>query len=99
MSARHRGLQRLMSGGRSEGDRRLTELRDEGLHGVFREEDPVYWLDVAIVIGSMHRQMLIGQHRQMGVRHGRRVPVVCIAAMHVGERGLSEAEKQRSGGR
>lgn len=35
----------------------------------------------------------------MGVRHSRRLPVVRIAAMHVGERGLSEAEKQRSGGR
>lgn len=42
--------------------------------------------------------MLIGQ-RQMGMRHSRRLSGVRIAAMYVGERGLSEAEKQRSGRR
>ncbi len=88
-----------MPGGWSEGNRRLTDLRDERLYRVLCEDDPVHWLDVIIVIRSMHRQVLVGQQPQMRVRHCRRVPVVCIAAMHVGERGLSEAEKQRSGGR
>jgi hypothetical protein len=35
----------------------------------------------------------------MGVRHPRRMTVVRIAAMHVSERRLSEAQKQRNDSR
>ena len=35
----------------------------------------------------------------MGVRHRRRMQVVWIAAMRVGERRLNEAQKQRNGDR
>jgi hypothetical protein len=69
------------------------------LRGVLGADDPVYKLNVIIIVRPMQRQMLTGQQPQMRMRHRRRMPVICIAAMHVGERRLSEAQKQRKGGR
>jgi hypothetical protein len=69
------------------------------LLGILGEEDPVYRLNVIIIVRFMQRQMLIAQQPQMGVRHRRRVPVVRIAAMQVGKRRLCEAQKQRDGSR
>ncbi len=72
---------------------------DERLSGVLGENHPIHRLDVIIVARSMEHQMLIRQQPLMGMRHRRRMPVVRIAAMHVGERRLSEAEEQRKGSR
>ncbi|HEY3439643.1 MAG TPA: hypothetical protein VGK29_02780 [Paludibaculum sp.] len=69
------------------------------MYRVLRQDDPVHWLDAIIVIRAIHCQVLVGQQRQVRVRHHRRVPVACITAMHVGERGLSEAKDQSSGSR
>lgn len=99
MSARRRGPQKLISHRGSQDHHRLTDVGDERLCGALSEDDPIYGLNVIIIVRSMQRQMLIGQQPQMGVRHRRRMPVVRIAAMHVGERRLSEAQKQRKGGR
>ncbi len=43
--------------------------------------------------------MLVRQQPQMEMRHRRRMPVVRIAAVHVGKRRLSEAQEQRQDGR
>ena len=99
MSARRRGPQKLISHRGSQDHHRLTDVGDERLCGALSEDDPIYGLNVIIIVRSMQRQMLIGQQPQMGVRHRRRMPVVWVAAMHVGERRLSEAQKQRDGSR
>ena len=99
MSARSRGPQQLMARRGNRHDHRLALHGDERLPGVLSEENPVYWLNVIILVRSVQGQVLIGQQPQMGVRHRRRMAMVWIAAMHVGERSLSEAEEQHKGSR
>lgn len=53
MSARSRGPQQLIARRGNRHDNRLALLGDEGLHGVLSEEDPVYKLNVIIVVRSM----------------------------------------------
>jgi len=91
MRARRWGAQKLISRRGSQHHDRLADLGDEELSGVRSEDDPVYGLNVIIVVRSMQRQMLIGQQPQMGVRHRRCMSVIWIAAMNVGERSLGEA--------
>ena len=91
MSARRRDPQRLISRRGRQGYRRLTDLGDERLTGVLSEDHPIHAQNVILIVRSMQRQMRIGPQPQMGVRHPRRMPVVCIPAMHVGERRLREA--------
>jgi hypothetical protein len=98
VSAGRRDRRKLISHGGSWDHCRLTYLGDEWLGGVLSEYDPVYELHI-IAVRSMQRQTLIGRPPQMGVRHRRRMPVVLITAMHVGERRLREAQKQHNGGR
>lgn len=99
MSARSRGPQQLIAGRRNRHDHRLALLGDERLPGVLSEEDPIYRLNVIIVLRSVQGQMLIRQQPRMGVRHRCRMAMVWIAPMHVGERRLSEAEEQRKASR
>jgi hypothetical protein len=99
VSARSRGPKNLMSRRRNHDNHRLTDLGGKGLRRALGEEYPVYGLNVIIVVRSVQCQMLIRQQPQMGVRHRRRMPMVWITAMHVGERRLSEAEEQRTRGR
>lgn len=98
MSARCGDPQELTSRRGGQGYHRPTDLGDERLRGVLRGDDPVDGLNI-IIVWCMERQMLIGQQPQMGVRHRGSMPVVRITAMHVGQRCLSEAQKQRNGDR
>jgi len=63
------------------------------------QDHPVNGTNVIVIVGSMQRQVSIGEQPRMGVRHPRRMTVVRIAAMHVSERRLSEAQKQRNDSR
>ncbi len=99
MSAGSRGPKDLVSRRGNHDNHRLADLGDKGLRIALCEDDPVYGLNVIIVVRSVQGQMLIRQQPQMGVRHRRRMPMVWITAMHVGERRLSEAEEQRTGDR
>lgn len=78
---------------------RLTNNSDQRLRRAGSEENPVNRLDIIIVIWPVEPQMLIGQQLRMGMRHHPRMPVVRIATVHVGERRLREAEKQRKAAR
>jgi hypothetical protein len=99
MSAGSRGPKDLMSRRGNHDNHRLADLGDKGLRRALGEDDPVYGLNVIIVVRSVQGQMLIRQRPQMGVWHRRRMPMVWIPAVQVGERRLSEAQQQRTSGR
>lgn len=99
MRTRRRSPQEIMMRRGSQDGHRLADLGDKWLHGVLGEYNPIDGLNIIIVTWSMQRQMLIGQQPQMGMRHGRSMPVVWITTVHVGERRLSEAQEQRKSGR
>jgi len=53
MSTRSRGPQQLIARRGNRDDHRLALPGDKRLHGVLSEEDPVYRLNVVIVVGSV----------------------------------------------
>ena len=59
MSARSRGPRQLVARRGNRDDHRLALLGDKRLNGVLSEEDPVYGLNVIIIVRSMLRPMLI----------------------------------------
>ena len=61
MSTGSRGPRDFMSRRGNHDNHRLTDLCDKGLRRVLGEDDPVYRLNIIIVVRSVQGQMLIRQ--------------------------------------